>query len=148
MRRKGFSLSMNYAVVGLIALTVAFLAVTIFTGNARSVGDIISGSIDQSTKNFAEEQCVIEKRRLCDLEQYGGGCEDNPNQKKCRNWAPAAEVQGKTCYEWIDKHSVLGGQIPVVPCGQSYEKGLDENSDGGGGGEDTVPPSFGDRPEG
>jgi hypothetical protein len=140
MRRKGFSLSMNYAVVGLIALTVAFLAVTIFTGNAQGVGAIISGSIDQSTKNFAEEQCVIEKRRLCDLEKYvDGSCGPpgtNADNEGC--WAGAATVQGRTCDDWIDKNSILGGQIKQ--CSQDYEEGLSSDS-GGGGGTNPQPPN-------
>lgn len=101
------SLPLNYVVIGLIGITVAFILILNFTGNVQTVDKIIGGMFGSSERDIARSQCMSQKQQLCGTDEYQSGDTD---------WARAATYDGKSCFEWHQQEQIFGGDSDIPAC--------------------------------
>ncbi|MDY6766392.1 MAG: hypothetical protein SVW77_03415 [Candidatus Nanohaloarchaea archaeon] len=105
MRRPGLSLSLNYVVLGLIALAVAALVLLYVSGNLGTFQGIVGDQMTDSEKSLAESAC---RRKMADGCAVAGGTD----------WAKNVQYKGTTCFKLAKKQNIFGpgGKDAIPSC--------------------------------
>lgn len=105
MKRRGVSLSMGYAIAGLILITLAAVVVAYITGFFGNVKQTTGNQLSAQSKQLVRNNCLSQKVQKCGSLPAGSDA-----------WADSATYRGTSCRAWHKKHDIFGGGSGVPTC--------------------------------